>query len=167
MYQTRFDRLLDRMAASKIAGRRQLRGCTLAEIGALEARYGLRLPKSYRHYLEVMGHASGRLFTSDHMAVFYPYVLDMTADVRREIFAPDGFDLPADALLIAGRLASQWEFILCSNPNDSAVWYVREDEWTIRQTHASVLDWLDCWCGIAEDAIASGYFNQNTKGTTP
>lgn len=167
MDEARFERILDRMAASDIAARPGLRGCSAAEIRALEARYGLSLPDTYRRYLAVMGHASGRLFTSDHMAVFYPHVLDMTADCRREIFSPAGFDLPQDALLIAGRLSSQWEFIRCGDLKNSAVWYVREDEWQVRQSHASVLDWLESWCGIAEEAIASGYFKQNPRGTAP
>ena len=71
-----------------------------------------------------MGHNSGRLFTAGHLAVSYPYVFEMTADLRPERFLesplpPAGFGLPADALVIASRLAAAWEFasrtIWCSD----------------------------------------------------
>jgi hypothetical protein len=77
------------------------------------------------------------------------------------------FSLPSDALLVAGRLDEQWQFIRCTDQTDSPVWHFGEDDWSIRQVHASVLDWLNCWCGIAEEAIASGYFEQYPSGTTP
>src|SRR5262245_42845869 len=63
-----FNGFLGRLAASNVATAQDLQGCTAAEIAGLEARYRLRLPASYRRYLELMGHRSGRLFTSDHLA---------------------------------------------------------------------------------------------------
>jgi hypothetical protein len=172
----RFRSLLDRMAASLVAAPDALRGCSETEIVAIEARYKLRLPATYRHYLKVMGHRSGRLFTSDHMAVFYPYVLEMTDDLRRDRLAPNtdgsppppvGFSLPADAFVIAGRLGAAWEFIHCSGDDNPAVWHFDENKWTIKQSHPSVLDWLEAWCTAAEEAIASGYYVDSPNGTTP
>jgi SMI1 / KNR4 family (SUKH-1) len=174
-----FDRLLARMATSAVAEKRDLRGCTADEIASLESRYRLSLPKSYRRYLELMGHQSGRMFTSDHLAVFYKHVRDMTADFRvlrtglghdryaGNITAPENFQLPPDALLIAGRLDAAWQFIRCSDVDDSPVWIFNEGDWNITQTNPSVVDWLNTWCGIAEDAIASGYFRENPAGTAP
>ena len=116
-----FDGLLARLVSSNVATTQDLQGCAASEIAALEARYHLRLPGSYRRYLELMGHRSGRLFTCDHMAVCYRDVLEMTDDVytRRiragEVLgssdgrAPLGFSLPSDALLVAGRLDAQWQ----------------------------------------------------------
>jgi hypothetical protein len=124
----------------------------------------------------MMGHKSGRLFTCDHMAVYYRHVLEMTAQQRRmwaECNAEDGsgpppeFDLPLDALLIAGRLGDQFEFIRCNGQEDSALWYFNTWEWQVRQSNPSVFAWLETWCGEAEDAIASGYFEQFPDGTTP
>jgi hypothetical protein len=172
----RLDRFLARMTSSEVAQRSDLRGCSEAEITELEKRYGLRLPETYRWYLRTMGHASGRLFTSDHLAVFYPYVLEMTGDVRSRKLSkpsdaqqppPPEFVLPGDALLIAGRLDLAWEFIRCANNEDSPVWHFDESTWKIKQNHGSVAAWLECWCGYAEDAIAHGYFRDNPKGTTP
>jgi hypothetical protein len=176
MDEGRFARLLRRLEASRVAAPADLVGCTPGEIAALEARYGARLPRAYRRYLEVMGHRSGRLFTCDHAAVFYPYVLAMTAEMRQqwaEAQAEDGsgpppeFELPGDALLIYGRLGEQFEFIRCGRQDDSPVWYFNTWGWQVRQTESSVLAWLESWCGEAEGAIASGYFDLYPEGTTP
>jgi hypothetical protein len=178
MDETRFDRLLRRMERSGVAFPEQLIGCSPSEIAALEARYSLRLPYSYRRYLEVMGHKSGKLFKHDHMAVTYPYVFAMTAD-QRELWAewrrahgrhpppPPGFEFPEDALLIAGRLGEQFEFIRCSGQEDVPVRYLHNYRWQTRETHPSVLQWLECWCEAAEKAIARGYFNEYPDGTNP
>jgi hypothetical protein len=154
------------MATSGVAAPHELQGCTKAEIASLEGRYGLRLPNTYRRYLELMGHRSRRLFTSDHMAVFYKHVLDLTDDVRTGP-APASFQLPPDAFVVAGRLSACWQFIRCDNADDSPVWVFDEIDWVITQCEPSVLDWLNTWCGSAEDAIRGGYFEIFPNGTTP
>lgn len=176
MDEGRFTRLLLRLEASRVAAPADLVGRTPNEIAAIEARYGVRLPRTYRRYLDVMGHRSGRLFTCDHAAAFYPHVLAMTseqhqlwAEARAEdgSWPPPGFELPADALLILGRLGEQFEFIRCTGPDDSPVWYFNIWEWQTRESSPSVLGWLESWCAEAEGAIASGYFDLFPGGTTP
>ncbi len=174
MNNARSEVILHRIESSAIAKQEDLRGCSNEEIRALEARYAIRLPKSYEWYLQTMGHASGRLFTHDHLAVFYKQVWWMTdeypAEWRGE-WAKEGiepkFVLPADALIICGRLGEQFEFIRCTGEEDSAVWFFNAWDWQVRQSHASVLDWLEAWCSAAEAAIASGYFEQHPAGTAP
>lgn len=178
MDEVRFDRLLGRMERSGVASAEQLVGCSANEVAALEAKYSLRLPTSYRRYLEIMGHGPGRLFKHDHMAVTYPYVLEMTRD-QHQLWAkwrdehgrhpapPPEFEFPADALIIAGRLGEQFSFIRCSGQDDVPVWYLNNYRWQTREMHASVLEWLECWCEAAEGAIASRYFDKYPKGTTP
>jgi phage FluMu protein Com len=157
-----FERLLQRMERSSIVTVSQLVGCSADEIKVLEERYGFRLPRSYVRYLRVMGHRSGRLCTRDHVAVSYSYVLKMTADLRRKWAAcssaddgrpPATFQLPTDALLITSRRKEQFEFIRCNGQDDSPVWYFNDWEWEIRQSHSSVLGWLECWCAEAERVI--------------
>ncbi len=174
MTNDRKNTLLHHMESSMIAKREDLHGCSNEEIRALEARYALRLPKSYEWYLQTMGHASGRLFTHDHLAVFYKQVLWMTDEYPAEWceeWAKEGiepkFALPANALIICGRLGEQFEFIKCIGEEDSAVWFFNASSWQVRQSHASVLDWLEAWCNAAEEAIADGYFEHNSQGTTP
>jgi SMI1-KNR4 cell-wall len=166
---TGFDDLLARMVKSSVATSDDLKGCTPKEITAIEKRYGLVLPTSYRRYLELMGHRSGKLFTSDHMAVFYSHVIELTDEFATCPYtrAPASFELPPDAFLIAARLGAAWQFIRCSNIDDSSVWYFDENDWIIKEAQHSVLDWLNTWCGIAQDAIAIGYFKDYPSGTTP
>jgi hypothetical protein len=71
-----------------------------------------------------MGHQSGKLFTHDHLAVFYPYVLTMTHEEReRWAEQPPGkrVELPEDALIITGLLGDYFEFICCNDTEDSPV----------------------------------------------
>jgi SMI1 / KNR4 family (SUKH-1) len=165
-----FEALLQRMHSSQIAKTSDLRGCSEAEIAALEHKYQLQLPLSYRRYLQLMGHHSGRLFSSDHIAVFYPYVLNMTEELQQwrspDYEVPANFSLPDGSLLIAGRLGEQFEFIRCGEQEDS-VHYFNTWNWQIRCSYPSVLAWLEAWCGYAEEAIASGYFAQHPLGTGP
>ena len=168
----RFRRLLDRMTANQVASAADLVGCSDAEIAALESRYTLRLPQSYRQYLQTMGHRSGRLFTHDHLAVFYRYVVNMTEDLKRDwaqgVDAPPAtFSLPAGALLICGRLGAQFDYIQCVGTDDSPVWRFNTWDWKIVESRPSVHAWLEHWCGEAEQAIASGYFKRQPIGTTP
>ena len=168
---SRFSQILSRMASSHIATVTDLVGCSEIEIAALEVKYQIQLPHTYKKYLQIMGHRSGRLFTFDHMAVFYSYVLGMTGDLRQEWLAenvpPEKFSLPADALIISGRLGEQFEFIRCTGGEDSPIWYFNTWEWNIRESQSSVITWLALWCGESEKAVASGYFEQNPNGTTP
>jgi hypothetical protein len=176
MDKDRFTKLLHRMERSFVVAQVEMIGCTAEQIEALEAKYRLRLPRTYRRFLEVMGQGSGRLFTCDHAAVSYSHVLVMTAEMRKQSARPNTatgtapnqeFELPADALIIYGRLGEQFEFIRCNNQDDSPVWYFNTDEWEMRQTHSSILEWLESWCTEAEAAIASGYFDKYPKGTRP
>ena len=168
----RFNQLLERMQANCIGSAADLIGCDAAEISVLEAKYQLQIPHSYRLYLRTMGHRSGRLFTHDHLAAFYPYVVSMTGDLKRDWAAgvdapPPNFSLPANALLICGRLGAQFDFIQCNGSDDSPVWHFSTWDWKILEPQPSVFAWLESWCGEAEQAIANGYFKRNPKGTLP
>lgn len=176
MDEARLTALLRRLERSCVVAPGDMVGCTAKEIEALEAKYQLQVPRTYRRYLEVMGHRSGRLFACDHAAVFYDSILAMTAEKRNQwsrdnaedgIGPPDEFEFPTDALIINGRLGEQFEFIRCNNQVDSPVWYFNTYEWQVRQTEPSVLAWLESWCKESETAIADGYFEVSPAGTTP
>jgi hypothetical protein len=167
---SKWDAFLDRMARSNVARASDLVGCTQAEIAALESNYQVQLPRSYRRYLELMGHQSGRLFTSDHAAAFYPYLLNLTSELLSglsDLEAPSSFALPHGALLINGRLGDQFEFIICDGTVEPGVSYFNTWDWNIVKSHDTVIGWLESWCDLAEDALASGYFDTYPNGTTP
>jgi hypothetical protein len=176
MDEDRFARLMHRLQERRVAAPTDMVGCGEDQIEALEARYGIRLPPTYRRYLEVMGHRAGRLFSWDHAAVFYQHVLSMTAELRREWEEawtterdgpPPEFELPADALVIYGRLGDQFQFIRCDGQDDPPVFYFNTWEWEVLENAPSVMTWLENWCAGAEDAIAEGYFEHYPDGTTP
>lgn len=119
-----FPDLIDYLESTGIASPGDLKGCSSTEIAALEERYQITLPASYRTYLETMGHGSGRLLTHDHYAATYEYVLQMTGEYREdcvEFSEEPHVELPADALIIVGRLGEQFLMIRCNDPADSPV----------------------------------------------
>lgn len=167
-----FDRLnvfLKRMHETGVAAPHEIAGCTPGEIATLESTYSITLPATYSWYLETMGHKSGRLFTHDHMAAFYNNVLTLTANYREDAkeFPDKTVDLPPDALIIAGRLGEQFEFIRCNNELDSPVWYFNEWDNKIIESRTSVIYWLYSFCDAAQRAIESGYFKEFPNGATP
>jgi hypothetical protein len=128
-------------------------GCSEEELLKLEIRYAVKLPLTYRRYLQEMGHILGHLTSlRDHQEVSYASVMEMTFEVRQDwdrmqmdsgVSLSSSLELPSDALVIDGRLGDQFEFIRCSKPDDSPVWYFNTWEWQQKQSHSSVVSWLD------------------------
>src|SRR3712207_274324 len=112
--EKRFDAFVGRLVASGVAAESDLLGCSDAEIGRLERKYGLRLPASYRCYLKRMGRGAGRLFTHDHVRVSYEDVLalaELECQHQQACPVTERVALPADALIILDRLGEQHLFI--------------------------------------------------------
>lgn len=120
----RFDEFYNRLIQTGVATTASILGCNDAEISTLETRYQVALPHAYLAYLSKLGHKSGRLLTHDHYAAIFQYVLGMTAGCRQlrdEIQDCEMPILPADALVIVGRLGEQFMMIRCSSTEDSPV----------------------------------------------
>lgn len=168
--QNTFDTLVNRIIETWIATDASFVGCTDSEIAALESKYRITLPTTYRAYLNRMGKSSGRLLTHDHYAATYAHVIKMTVQCRedRDEF-PDSKlpDLPADSLVIVGRLGEQFLMIRCSKTDDSPVWYFNEYDGEIKQCYQSVLDWLNSLVDDAVTATKNGYYEMFPNGTRP
>ena len=146
-----------------IVGTFSRKGCSSAEIEALEQKYAITLPHSYRHFLSVMGHNSGRVFSHDHMQVNYSYVVDATNELPREIAEeyPDiDNPLSPDALVIASRLGACHWYIMCNDLNDSPIWTLQEPHFEPTLVEDSVVEWLFWWATEAAMAIESGYYER-------
>lgn len=170
MTQHLLDNFVLRLERDEIARRTSLVGCTDVEIATLESKYGVTLPATYRSYLTVMGHNSGRLLTHDHYAATYAHVLDMTGQCRedRNEFPDCGLPaLPPDALVIVGRLGEQFMMIRCNASNDSPVWYFNEYGNEVKESYRSVLDWLESLADESQSAIRGGYYDRFPNGTRP
>ena len=156
------------MRARSVVRDADLEGCSETEIAELERCCGVRLPVVYRRYLRLMGRASGRLFSHDHVDVTYEDVLGINERKTQRMDAAEPDErgpLPSDAFIISERLGEQWEFIRCDGTEDPVVWWFAEWEDAVKQSHGSVLAWLTVWCEAAEEAIASGYFDRHPDGT--
>ncbi|MCS7466053.1 SMI1/KNR4 family protein [Stieleria sp. ICT_E10.1] len=153
-----FDAFLNRLESSEIAFRSSLKGCSDSEIAALEEKFGISLPASYHWYLSMMGHRSGRLLTHDHYAAAYQHVLTLTDDYKEDWEPGPHVQLPADSLVIVGRLGEQFLMIRCNSIDDSPVWYFNEYGTDVREAYPTVFDWLCSLATDAELAIKSGYF---------
>ena len=97
-------------------------------------------------------------------------MFNLTSDLLSElpdIEPPASFELPKDALLINGRLGEQFEFIRCNGGIESRVYYFNTWNWNISVSNNSNIDWLNNWCNQAEQAITSGYYEQDPNGTIP
>ena len=151
---------------------RTVQGCSPAEIDHLQQVCGVQLPRVYRLYLLTMGHAADRLFTHDHLAVSYEYVLRLGDQLRKAMIEPaapgaPAFDLPPNSLVIFGRLSEQFLFIVCNRPDDSPVFHVDSWDRVSKQAYPSILDWLRDMRNEAVEAIRDGYYSEHPNGTIP
>lgn len=165
LIELQYTDFLTHMTKVGITSSNTLIGCSPEEIASLERRYDIKLPYSYRRYLEIMGHSSGRLFTHDHAAVTYDYIYSLTNELEKQV--SNKTVLPAKSLVIFGRLNEQYLFIVCNNPHDSQVYYTNYNGYPITLEHQSIGEWLSAWCVEAEEAILSGYYSTYAQGTTP
>lgn len=143
---------MERLYETGVARPGQLQGCTADEIAALEAKYAIVLPDTYRRFLETMGHGAGRLFAHDRVEASYPQVLEMTEDQRRwhrDEPEEQPICLPDDALIVLGRLGQQFQFMRCQGTADAAIYYYEMGEPAAQYWSPSLVTWLNAWCDEA------------------
>jgi hypothetical protein len=153
--------LKQRLLDSGIARPEEIRGCSQAEIAALEARFQRRFPTSYREVLSLIGHDAGRLVDRNEFAI-RASDLDLGNSDAREVLGwmrEDGIAVeavvPPDAFFIAARQRDNPTFIIAGGGADSAV-YRLEDDGTARPVADSVWDWIGNFCADAEFFIGAG-----------
>jgi hypothetical protein len=152
-----------RLQASRVASTQTLVGCSPDEITRLEQKYAVRLPDSYALFLRLMGHRAGNLVGRAEFDLYYPDVLRLTeeerafwAEVRAEDPGEAVVELPADALIVCGRYGEQFQFIECSRPDDSPVFYFNHWEPGFRRVEGSVFGFLEAMRADAEHWIRQG-----------
>ncbi len=176
--EMQIDKFVEQLVADGVASDSELRGCSEAELEALESEYSVRLPRAYRHFLRRLGHTSGKLFTHDHLAVSITHVMKLTRELREMALelVEDGDNeygvelarvLPERSLVILGRLGEQFHAIDCAAEEDAAVFHFDDCDFKVTPVSSSILEWMNIWRGEALDAIASGYFELLPGGTQP
>jgi SMI1 / KNR4 family (SUKH-1) len=129
----------------------EIEGCTDKEIYALEKKYNLALPASYKSFLLYLGKSASTLVDRKEYSIDYAAVLRMTEYERRIIQeckeedpSEDILDLPENALLILGRSdGSQFYYILAEGGEDSEVYYYNSDTEIIKKEYDSFWKVLD------------------------
>ncbi len=120
----RAERLIEKMLALRVPKER-IRGCTPAEIDAIQHRYRVQLPKSYKHFLATLGNSEGighhdfHLFARS-LADIMEAAADMAED-KEETLPPGAF--PFSARLIGDELIY---FIIQPHDEDPPIF-----RWTI------------------------------------
>lgn len=103
----------------------KFRGCTQREIARLEKKLGLRLPKSYRVFLEVMGKHTGD-FMSD-LLVHYDDVPRLNEGARRVLkLSGSKLTLPSNALVWLARRQGEQFLFFKTGGEDPPVYYYYE-----------------------------------------
>ena len=161
MKNERFDALLLRLERTEVALPSDLTGCSPSEISAVEARYGLRLPATYRRFLQAMGHRCGWLFGGEQVVVDYEAILTLTQESRSSLSSEDpelAAQIPPDAFFVLTSGDDADFFIRCGEGDDPPVYALNTAERSIEEAYASVTEWLEGACEYAEECLADGYF---------
>ena len=91
--------------------------CTKSEVDDLEARLGLKLPKSYRRFLSELGHGLDDFMLSDH----WRFRIDDVPDLHRHADYQEFCDLPEDYFVFAERNGYFWAFFVLDGSADPPV----------------------------------------------
>lgn len=137
--------IVTRIAASPTATPGGIEGCSIDEIAALEGRYGIRLPQSYKDVLGAIGRRADGFLDREEFDFFHDQLLTLT---ERAIDQADD-DAPsfaANTFFIRGRYLEQFEFIVCEGGEDAPVYYWNIDDDAPAQVFPSIRAWLEAIC---------------------
>jgi hypothetical protein len=91
--------LVARLISNGIAHPSEIRGCSEADLLALEQESGVTLPMAYREFMMTVGRGAGK-FLQD-VTVFYPDIKKLTQEVVNEL---PNIKLPSGAFVFLQRL---------------------------------------------------------------
>jgi hypothetical protein len=164
--EERMQQFVERMYAGEVARPGDLRGCSAAEITALEQRYDVILPRSYALFLSHMGRAAGKLWNLGEFDLLYRDALQLTEETL-ESWQRSGTEssrysaaaFPHHGLVFCERLGNpDYWLIVCEGQDDSPVIHFDYEQEPIRfeQTQPSLFGFLEELCGDAEHWIRNG-----------
>ncbi len=98
MTVSRMQQLAHDIVAAGFASPEDLRGCSRAEIDALQEKFAITLPQLYVEWLTIMGHGAGQFLKGSD--AFFPALLELREGAE-ELLAEAGgkFTLPQDAFV--------------------------------------------------------------------
>ncbi|MBA4017257.1 MAG: SMI1/KNR4 family protein [Pirellula sp.] len=130
-----------------VATESDIRGCTPAEIKAVEHDVGSPLPQAYREFLARMGREAGRLYVGTD--VFYPAILGVTSGAKQLVDEDKtGVAFPDDAIAFSMHQGYQFLFIRTGEGNDPPVYHYMEQSGVFEKKSENFTKFL---LGIAHD----------------
>ena len=102
------DALVQRMLATGVARKEQLRGYSEAEITALETEQSITLPEAYKTFLRMLGKNAGSFWVNDHWEIFLtlgPDYFYFEDEFEKSLgIEPEEIDMPEKFVVFADRL---------------------------------------------------------------
>lgn len=134
-----------RIAASPRATPGGIAGCSVDEVAALESRYGIRLPQSYKDVLQAIGLRAGGFLDREEFDFYQDQLLTLT-DRAIDVADEGAPAFPSNVFFIRGRYLEQFEFILCEGGDDAPVHYWNRDDDAPVEAFPSIRAWLEAIC---------------------
>ena len=148
------DQVIRQLAAGGVLDPLTVRGCSEAEIGALETEYGLRLPRAYREFLAAMGRAAGDFLSgTDFLYADLPPLLEYAYDLLSESEEPIALHL--DDFVFAMHQGYAFLFFRCGASEDPPVFLYEETQTGFAQVADSFSSWLASAAADEAEAAAA------------
>ncbi|MEP6895269.1 MAG: SMI1/KNR4 family protein [Chloroflexota bacterium] len=127
------------LVKNELATSDELQGCSEEEIEHLEKFIGVKLPKTYREFLALIGHNTGIYRRgSDHL---YKDLFNLTEDTK-EILMKGPFKLPKDAFVIMSHQGYIFTYFRLSDGDDPPVFAYMENESKPKKLSVSFSEYL-------------------------
>jgi hypothetical protein len=131
-----------------------LRGCSDAEVTALENRYGVAFPAAYKTVLRSVGHTAPGFLDPREFHFYHEQLLTLTHEVRiraahsrENIPALEHYPpLPRGTFVVRGRDMEQFELIFCHGGEEAPVHYFTVDDGQLVLAYPSVQAWFERLC---------------------
>ncbi|WP_431689360.1 SMI1/KNR4 family protein [Hahella sp. NBU794] len=122
-------------------------GCSSTEIAAIEHKYGITLPQSYKEFLRRCGRSCEAL-DDNEFNYQYEHVKDMTELLikgrQRLLVEEDELTdpFPDSIFFIMERYGDEFNYIIANSEADSPVYYYNYPLDTVKKVFDSVGDWF-------------------------
>ena len=154
-----FDTLIKTMYSSELSKPDEVIGCSKDEISAIEAKFGLKLPASYRAFLERMGKCAGWLLEGSDF--YYPDLLECRKAAEDLLKDDPAFELKETDFVFLQHQGYQFLFFNAAGSEDPPVFRFVEGE----KQALKVADNFSSW--LATTVAQESKVNEKVKGSRP
>lgn len=154
-----FDTLFGKMYASELSKPDEVIGCSQSEIAAIETKFGLKLPASYKAFLQRMGKCAGWLLEGSDF--YYPDLLECRKAAEDLLRDDPAFELSGSDFVFLQHQGYQFLFFDTAGTADPAVFRFVEGDKQPLKVADSFSDWL------ATVVTQESKLNEKVKGSRP